>query len=521
MANSINTNINSLIAQRNLMANQASLSTSIDRLSSGLRINSAADDPAGLAISDRMTSQINGLDQASRNANDAISLAQTAEGALGTADTILQRIRELAVQSANATNTASDRAALNAEVGQLTSELNRTAQSTQFNGQNLLDGTFGSASFQVGANANQTITATTANFLTSKYGNYRVGSVAATATSSTGDLVAGSTANAATSSAQAAAATATTLGATGSTIVADTLTINGGIGSATVAVTAGDSAKTVAANINAKTGSTGVKASATTTVTMDTFVANASYSIDILSDNGTSVNVAFTAGTASTVADSDGLSGAINAFNNVSSQTGVTASLNSAGTGISLTNASGNDILLTNQSAAASTLDVGGTSFAGDAGVAAAASQAYVTGNVTLDSNSSFSVTSGLATASTNTTKTSYINGTGTSQLQSISTADVSSVDAATRTLATVDASISAVDSQRAQFGALESRFNDTISNLQTSQDNLDTSRSRIQDTDFAAETANLSRAQILQQAATAMVAQANQQPQGVLALLK
>jgi flagellin len=254
---------------------------------------------------------------------------------------------------------------------------------------------------------------------------------------------------------------------------------------------------------------------------MSTLVANSSYSVDIVSDNATKVNISFTAGAAN---NADGLSDAINAFNNVTSQTGVSAALNAAGTGITLTNSSGNDILLTNQSATASSYSVGAvTGVAGDGGTAAAASQTYVTGSVTMDSNSSFSVASANA-ASTNTTKTSYVlNGTtgSSSQLQAVSTIDVSSVESATRTLATVDAAISAVDGQRAKFGALESRFNDTISNLQTSSDNLSTARSRIQDTDFAAETANLSRAQILQQAGTAMVAQANQLPQGVLALLK
>ena len=164
MPSFINTNISSLNAQRNLNASQSSLTTSLQRLSSGLRINSAKDDAAGLAISQRMTAQINGQNQAQRNANDGISLSQTAEGALQSSGDILQRIRELAVQSANASNSASDRQALNAEVGQLTSELDRIAQTTQFNGQNLLDGSFTSASFQVGANAGQTITMTSANF---------------------------------------------------------------------------------------------------------------------------------------------------------------------------------------------------------------------------------------------------------------------------------------------------------------------------------------------------------------------
>ena len=510
MASTINTNIDSLIAQRNLASNASSLQTSIQRLSSGMRINSAMDDAAGLAISERMTSQINGLNQAARNANDGISLAQTAEGALGSAGTMLQRIRQLAVQSANATNTASDRAALNAEVGQLTSELNRTAQTTQFNGQNLLDGSFGSATFQVGANANQTITATTANFLTSKYGNYRMGSIAASTAGAAGDLVTGSSVG--TFASTAIAGTASTIGADA------TFAINGSLGSATIGVTAGESAKTLAANVNAQTGTTGVTASALTQIDLGTLTANASYSISVTSDNSTAVTVSFTAGAAN---NADGLAGAIQAFNNVSSQTGVTAQLNSAGTGLTLTNASGNDIKLDNGAGSGGSFTAQGTVTGSNSGAAvtiAAGSSAYVTGQLTLDSNASF----GIVAAAGGAAGVNYFNGTNNSaQLQATSTLDVSTVASATRSLATVDAAISAVDAQRAKFGALESRFNNTISNLQTSSDNLSASRSRIQDTDFAAETANLSRAQILQQAGTAMVAQANQLPQGVLALLK
>ena len=163
MASTINTNVASLTAQRNLSGSQSALNTSIARLSSGLRINSAKDDAAGLAISERFTGQIRGLNQATRNAGDGISLAQTAEGALKASGDILQRVRELAVQSANATNSATDRKALQDEVGQLVAELDRISQTTEFNGKKLLDGTFGTAQFQVGANANQTIVASTAN----------------------------------------------------------------------------------------------------------------------------------------------------------------------------------------------------------------------------------------------------------------------------------------------------------------------------------------------------------------------
>jgi flagellin len=504
MTSSINSNINSLSAQHNLSASQTSLSTAMQRLSSGLRINSAKDDAAGLNISERMSAQIRGLTQASRNANDGISLAQTAEGALGSATSILQRVRELAVQSANATNSASDRAALNSEVGQLTSELDRIAKTTQFNGQNLLDGSFGSATFQVGANANQTITATTANFSTSKFGNNRIGSATATTAGGVGDLVTGSTIGSSVSTTKLAAT---------SGIVANTITVNGALGTSAIAVAAKDSAKTVAANINAKTGTTGVSASASTVIDATVFAASTSYTLAVTSDNTTAATVTFTVGTAGSTAD--GLAGAIQAFNDKSSSTGVTAKLNTANDGITLTNASGNDILIVNNNLAA-----GGALTVGGVAVAGASVGAFTTGALVLDSDKTFGVTS--TTASAITVQAGYLIAVASgSQLQAASTLDVSTVDAATRTLSTVDAALSAVNTQRASFGALQSRFESAITNLQSTAENLSASRSRIQDTDFAMETANLSRAQILSQAGTAMVAQANQLPQQVLQLLK
>ncbi len=503
MSSTINTNINSLTAQRNLGMNSSALSTAIQRLSSGLRINSAKDDAAGLAISERFTSQIRGLSQAVRNANDGISLSQTAEGALGSAGTILQRVRELAVQSANATNSASDRAALNAEVGQLTSELDRIAKTTQFNGTNLLDGSFGSAVFQVGANANQTITATSANFSTSKYGNNRIGSAVSATAGGTGDLVTGSTAGANVSTAKLAAVSA---------VAADTITINGALGSSTATVTAADSAKTVAANINAKTNLTGVSATARTEIDLTVLVPSSSYSLAVTSDNTTAATVSFSVGAG--VNNADSLAAGIQAFNDKSSTTGITAKLNTAGNGITLTNASGSDIKITNNSTLAATgVTVGGIAVAG------AGASGYVTGAVTLDSDKTFGISN---TASAAGTQTGYfIAATSGSQLQAASTLDVSTVDSATRTIATADAALSAVNNQRAAYGALQSRFGTTVANLQTTSENLSASRSRIQDADFAQETANLSRAQILQQAGTAMVAQANQLPQGILALLR
>jgi flagellin len=378
MSQTINTNIASLNAQRNLNTSQGSLATALERLSSGLRINSAKDDAAGLAISERFTSQIRGLDQARRNANDGISLSQTAEGALQSAGDILQRIRELSVQSANATNSAGDRAALQQEVGQLTSELDRIAQTTSFNGQKLLDGSFGSAVFQVGANANQTITATSANFRTAQYGNYRIGAGVATAANPAGDLVAGSTANAVASSTGAAGV---------NRVAGTTFTVNGATGSSAITYAVGDTAKTVAALVNAQTGTTGVTATARTEFDLTAFAASTSYSLNVTSDNGTAITLAFTTGA---TVNADGLSGVVNAFNDVQSKTGVTAKVNAAGTGVTLTNAAGNNVTVANN-AGSNTLTIASVS-------TAASAQAIVTGQITLDSDKTFNVSGATTT---------------------------------------------------------------------------------------------------------------------------
>ncbi len=511
----INTNIASLNAQRNLNTSQTALATALQRLSSGLRINSAKDDAAGLAIAQRFTAQIRGIDQAARNANDGISLSQTAEAALGQGGDILQRIRELAVQSANASNSAGDRQALNAEVNQLAAELDRIAQTAEFNGQKLLDGSFTAAQFQVGANANQTIIATSANFRTSAYGNYRVGALAATATSTTGSLNVGSTVGSEIGKANS------TLGA--SLIAGGDIVINGSYGSATVTAAAGASAKTVAGQINGVTGQTGVSATANTEVLVDGFTAAASYTVKLASNNSTtqSQTVAFTVGA---TVDTDGLSAAVNAFNDVSSKTGVTAHVNSAGTGIALTNSAGEDIRFLNDSVTGNDLNVndrtGGNTVAATAANGAGAfgtDDAWITGEITLDSTKSFNVVDAAAGAGG-----FFLTTTGdAAQLQKAADLDVSNVDAANRSLAIADSALAAINSQRAQYGALQARFSITVASLQTTSENLSASRSRVQDADFAAETANLARGQILQQAGVAILAQANALPNSVLQLLK
>ena len=489
----INTNISSLNAQRNLNVSQSALATSLQRLSSGLRINSAKDDAAGLAISERFTTQIRGSDQARRNANDGVSLAQTAEGALQSSGDILQRVRELAVQSANASNSAGDRQAINAEVTQLTAELDRVAQTSAFNGLKLLDGSFGSATFQVGANANETITTTAGNYRTNQYGNYRIGALAATAANPDGDLTAGSTANAIASNAAAA-----------NRVAGGAITINGAVGGATVTVAAAASAKTVAAQINAQTSNTGVTASALTQFDLTALTASASYSLNVTSNNTTAVTLAFAVGT---TLNADGLSAAVNAFNDVSSKTGVTAKVNTAGTGITLLNQAGDNITILNNAASTAAVTVGGT-------VTAAAATAVGTGQLILNSDKSFNV------AAANTTDF-FTAVTASGQLQKVSDLDVGSVAASNRSLAIVDAALANINGQRAKFGALQARFENTISTLQTTSENLSAARSRIRDADFAQETAALTRAQILQQAGVAILAQANASSNSVLALLK
>jgi flagellin len=310
----INTNISSLNAQRNLNTSQSALATSLQRLSSGLRINSAKDDAAGLAITARMPSQIRGLNQAARNANDGVSLAQTAEGGLAEVGNNLQRIRELAIQSANATNTASDRASLNAEVTQLLAEISRVATTTQFNGQNILDGTFTAAQFQVGANANQTITASTGNAQTTAIGSYQVTSNSVTAVS-------------------------------GTALTAGQLTFNGiDVGSST-----SGSAEAIAASINSVTNRTGVTASASTTVTSSVtnpILRNQSLQSGDLVING--VDVGAVAGSSNVATQGANIAAAINAVSNLS---GVTAVANGGTGALTLTSSTGKTIDITTNAA--------------------------------------------------------------------------------------------------------------------------------------------------------------------------
>lgn len=390
----INTNVMSLNAQRNLSTNSADLGTTIQRLSSGLRINSAKDDAAGLAISERFTTQIRGMDQAARNANDGISLAQTAEGALGEIGNNLQRIRELAVQSRNATNSLEDRQALQKEVDQLKSEIDRVADTTNFNGTKLLDGSFTTQSFQVGANQGETI-----------------------------DIAAITDAN----------------------------------------IDALGSWTSVGTNVATATG-----AQLTDRNAGATFAAIGAGDLVI---NGTDILVAESAPDATAVDQAAAVQAAIAA----AGITGVTAAVNEDGDGIVLTSAQ--------------TIEITATA----AGTAS----------------------SGIANGDVAVTAVPGGAETGFADL------DISTAAGADNAILAMDAALKAVNAARADLGAVQNRFSSVITNLQTGSENLSAARSRIMDADYAKETANLSRTQILQQAGTAMLAQANQSSQSVLSLLR
>ena len=377
MPSVINTNVASLNTQRNLGASQAAMNTSIQRLSTGLRINSAKDDAAGLAISERMSSQVRGLNVAARNANDGVSLAQTAEGSLGKIGDMVQRIRELAVQSSNATNSNTDRAALQTEVGQLKQEIDRVAQSTNFNGTKLLDGSFTAAKFQVGADAGEAIT--------------------------------------------------------------------------------------VSSITNAQLAGMGVvnRASTQSSTAITTLTAT---SLGDLTVNGTDIGVLAAAGTTQ-----ERQAQVVDAINRISTTTGVGAFFDAQNNVIALTS-SGN-ITLTG---------------------AAGASVGFVAAD------------SATAAASAN-----------------MASLDISSYGGAQLAIQQADAALAQINGARANLGAVQSRFDNAIANIQINSENITAAKSRITDTDFASETANMTRAQILQQAGNAMLSQANQLPQQVLSLLK
>ena len=607
----INTNVLSLNAQRNLNKSGSTLATSLQRLSSGLRINSAKDDAAGLSIAARMTSQIRGLNQAARNANDGISLAQTAEGALAESTNSLQRIRELALQSANSTNSSTDRTALNSEAQQLLAEVQRVAQTTQFNNQNILDGTFSTAQFQVGANANQTISFGISGATTSLLGAYQTTGAAAVNTTAfdganltiNGTLVAQSAATSAAgftaeSAAAKAAAINSVASSTGVTATASNsvtgiapiagkglnngdLLINGvavgSIASDANAVTQGSNAATA---INAVSASTGVTASHNTSTGALTLTASDGRDITIGAGNAATTQIVTdiynavgldastganpTGQTAITITSAAAFDAAATAAGEAHEGDtltidGLVYELDSdasvTGSNIAVTVAD-NDTVNTIATALRTAINaqrtLGTTTVAATGAAAAVIVTQQVLGSETIGyvdgASQAAAFTDGGEAGGTDAVGTTAVQNQGTLALSSaenftiggtagqlaaaglssastalsqLASVDISTVTGANNAISVLDGALSQINTIRAGLGAIQNRFESTIANLATTSENVSSARSRVLDADFAAETAALTKAQILQQAGISVLSQANAQPQLVLSLLQ
>ncbi|TBV17617.1 flagellin [Stutzerimonas kirkiae] len=482
MALTVNTNIAALNTQKNLNKASDSLSTTMQRLSSGLKINSAKDDAAGLQISNRLTSQINGLTVATKNANDGISIAQTAEGAMQESTNILQRMRELALQSANGSNSAEDRASLQSEYAALTSELTRIAETTTFGGRNLLDGSFGTTSFQVGSNANETINVTLGNISATNVGSQQVKS----------ETIAPSTS-----------------GVTGGSI-----TVTGSGETVTKTIEAGASAKDIAKALDGSV--TGLSATART-------VAELSVDSSAITSGGANFSIQVGSSDAIDLIGVTSNASLAEQLSSNASALGISVSFNESSGELSITSETGENITFGAVSTAGVDANYDGVEVsvqdaAGVAGAAIAVEDGLIaTGSVELNSAKSYSLAGdgvdGLFAEAGTTT--------ATSNLTSIADTSITTAEGSQSAIAVIDKAISNIDTQRADLGAVQNRFDSTVANLASIAENSTAARSRIQDTDFAAETAELTKQQTLQQASTAILAQANQLPSSVLSLLQ
>lgn len=477
----INTNVASLNAQRNLTGTGTALGRSFERLSSGLRINSAKDDSAGLAIASRFTSQIRGLNQAVRNTNDGISLAQTAEGALNESQNIVQRIRELSVQSANDTNSASDRESLQAEVSQLTSELDRIGNTTQFNGTKILDGSFLGSRFHVGANARETITVNVQDARATALGRQSRTDGAAVSANSivANDVVINAVSIRATVTADDTVST--TLKS--SSAIAKAAAINDSSKFTNVRAIVGKAQ-------DGRVGGAGVANSVIAGGTLD--------STNNIVINGETI-------TGIVVQANDADDSLVNAINAVSSKTGVVASLGEDSS-LVLTADDGRNIDVT-------------TNLAGAARTGLATETTG--GSITLQSTSAVSLTVTANGAGIGLGSAANTTVFGVNSAKAISTVDIRTRDGANLAIDISDVAIGQIASARGGLGAVQNRLESTVNNLSATSENLSAARSRIQDADFATETAQFTRNQIIQQAGVSILAQANQQTQIALSLLR
>lgn len=487
MALGINTNVASLNAQNQLNKSQSLSNEALQRLSSGLRINSAKDDAAGLAISTRFDAQIRGLTVATRNANDGISLAQTAEGALDEITNNLQRIRELAVQAANATNSDSDRQALNDEVQQRIAEIDRISSQTAFNGLKVLDGTFGKQNFQVGANAGETIGIN----LTQGTRASQIGAIAkAELDISAEDLADG------------------------------TFTMKIGAGEEqTISIAADSSAESIAEAIRSQgiDGIATVTASNSQTINFTNITlatANSgndrqSYTLKV-SVGDASVNLVFNspAEDGNNTVTAENIKDAINGDTTLS-RAGLTASVE--GGKLVLSQADGANFKI--QEAGTGGVDLDAAGLLNDAGDAGFSTETTFAGKVDIVATDSISIAG---------TNANIVGGAQDKAAEgAIKDINIGDVEGANDAINRIDAALTSVNSLRGELGAIQNRFESTIANLATSVENMSASQSRILDADFAAETAKMSKAQVLQQAGISVLAQANARPQQVLSLLQ
>lgn len=501
----VNTNVAALSAQASMMKNTRELEDAMAKLSSGHRINTAADDAAGMSISERLDSQIRGLSQAIRNSQDGQNLIDTVEGASSEVVVVLQRLRELAVQASNDTNSAVDRGFINREAQQLISEINRIGSTTQWNGMNVLDGTFANKVIQTGAGVNETIGVAVNDLQSRAIGNHVVRGHAAD-----------------TSAAAAPASNGLTGGAT---------IIAGFAGIKTITTVADDTAREFRDDVNNVSSFTGVTAASRTNALLKTLSADGSVQLEIgkqgtVDGTSPSANGLSSVTVAANITQTD-FTALRDAINNVSGETGVTASFFEGKTDeILLTDLDGDDIVLGNfdHDTGSATITVQAYDFFGTS-VASGSSAETLTqgasdsgtirGEIQLSSSQSFNV----STAITN----DFFGAptSAASSLEMLGDIDLGSVAGAQAAMDVIDGAINMVNNQRASLGAVSNRLDNTINNLTNIVENTTASKSHIKDANFAQETSKLTKAQILNQAATSMLAQANASKQTVLALLQ
>ena len=506
----VNTNVAALSAQSSMMKNAKEMESAMAKLSSGHRVNTAADDAAGLSISERMEMQVRGLSQAIRNAEDAQNMIDSIEGASAEIVTSLQRLKELAIQAASTTNTATDRGFIQQEAGQLLQEIDRIAGETSWNGQKVLNGRFDGKDVQVGVNAGENIQVGVSSQKASDIGNYVL----------RGDAIDTAAATAADSNGRAG----------GSVRVA------GFAGDATFTSQAGDSAKLHAEDINSISHLTGVTAKAATHAHVKSLSAAGTIELRIgnrdeaglpnATAGGDGTNVASFTTVTAVIEDKEDLTALRDAINNATESTGVTAALFAGQRNeLILTDSDGDDIVLSNfdHTTGSATVEVRAYNFHGQSSTSSSAittlaqggsNSSTIMGNVELSSSQAFKIVSAAA---------DYF-GAGTTQYATFSAVgdiDLSTKIGAEKALDAIESAINMVNTERAQLGATANRLDKTINNLTTVVENTAASKSHIKDADFAAETSKLTKAQILNQAATSMLAQANASKQTVLALLQ